>query len=181
MMAEHKKTSFNSFLKSALAQLAFFILLLVLLYFYVLELTGSHTYSLASSVVFFLLRKVVSGGNLRKRVHQIESLFDHTLPAGEKVQLSEPNDEWLKGVGFINDINQPMWVRVSNGVIELFFLARSREPYYLIKAENLAFISLVHNNSELVKVTLKNLRGVSIIIPWEKEWNILFEEKFLNN
>lgn len=180
-MIEYTKISFKSFLKGAVAQLAFLLLLLVLLYFYVLYLTDSHAYSFGSAIIFVLLRRVISGGYLRKRVRQIESLFDSTLPVGKKIQLSEPNNEWLKGVGFVDNINQPMWVRVSNGVIELFFLARSRKPCYLIEAENLAFISSIHNNPELAKVTLKNLRNVTIIIPWKSEWTTVYKEKFLSS
>lgn len=131
--------------------------------------TGSMVVAASISIFVILIRRYTLGGNLKKRKAVAMKIKIHFEKVDEEPLTDDK--EWVKGVGLVDGVDQPMWVRfVKNGVI-VFFLCFPREKPFLILWENIQNIYVFgvadehEGTDQIAKITINDI-GSELIIPW---------------
>ncbi len=162
---------YKNFIKKGVFLIFLWLVLPLILVFFVYSKTGSYTYSILVIPIFLAVRYFFSGGNLKKRKNSLKETFHDYDEYSQDNPLKEDSAlieiKWLKGVGKTGDIDQPVWVRVDDSGIIVFFLAWARNPPILIPEKRIIKI-LFNENQSLAKIYFKKSDDtISFSIPWK--------------
>lgn len=142
-------------------------------------------FSIAQSIVasilifvatIFIWRHLFGGNAIRKKI--INRVFFDKNRAYKDACYPWDDESlgWVKGVGYIDSINQPMWIKGTPEGLILYFFCNARKLPFLVPWSHFSHISLDKRDNvsrELyAKLYLLN-NGHRIRFPWCLEFNDL--------
>lgn len=166
--------SYRKFWRQVKFKVFSFIAISITCFFIIYKWSDSFLYGAAFVFTLFLFYRLVFGGQLRKRKRQVARVFDGEFPLTNDdplLDLGGANEDWLKGIGYIDIIAQPIWIKVNSTGVVFYYLCRSRVAPFVVSWEKVDRLS-VDNSSEqpLARIYIS---GVSeeIYIPWSDSFN----------
>lgn len=152
-----------------------YLILIVLSYVLMVRITGSIAVSVVSVLIILVIDRLVFGGGLRLRKNIIKKLFSEFNNTTDEPLVDPDEEKWRKGIGFTDDVNQPMWIRIVPDGIVLYYLCLSRMPPYIIpwtKVSRLTFRKYTYKGESelLARLFIPGIQS-EIFIPWDEGFN----------
>ena len=152
-------------------------LFLILLFSVVMSYVAYNLFeSMVITFVVFLCSIFISikflGGKRSLRKRQVDSVLYRRfkeIKGNPLVDQKVKNIPWIKGVGFIDDVSQPVWVAATDDGILLFYLCVSRRsPIKILWEEVLKVVTVKEADSLCVELHIKGIDS-HFIIPWAEK------------
>ncbi|WP_111643414.1 hypothetical protein [Marinimicrobium alkaliphilum] len=110
------------------------------------------------------------GGNRSVRRSIIDGVFGNRFLGCQEIPLgSSGQSAWLKGVGYISDIDQPVWVKVESGGISLYFLSKRRSAPLFVQWSDVGKVYML-DNFGLARIYIRDV-DEEIFVPWSDSFN----------
>ncbi len=109
------------------------------------------------------------GGSGSVRRSKIDSVFGGRFLGSQDIPLGDGQAGWLKGVGYISDINQPVWVKVESGGIALYFLAKRRSAPFFVQWSDVGKIYIL-DSVGLARIYIRDVDD-EVFVPWSDSFN----------
>lgn len=155
------------------ATLVLIVNIAVVIFIFGVLILFEFTYVIAFLIVALLVivRQLLLGGKLSQRKKAVSPFYDAFEIVDEEPLLQE-NDGWFKGVGYIEDINQPLWLRPTFDGLIVFFLCLSRRHPILIPWDTIQDVSestaTTNEITPQIELQFKHF-GLILKIPWFPE------------
>lgn len=173
--------SYKYFLEQVVFRFCFLAIFCASAFAFFLSVSESPMLSGVLAIICALILKQVFDGHLKgnEKKQQIKALFENKLQVASEVEpIFDQDNYWLKGVAYVDNMAQPIWIGTgdkSNGLF-LFFLCIAKSPPFFISWEKIKSISVEKNEGG-------NIANISILdfdediqIPWDDK----IEEEYLN-
>lgn len=141
--------------------------------FFAYEASGSVFLCVSIFVLAILALRVFFGGRLAGRRSQVARVFGDRFQTAERTPIDERSDlEWLKGIGYISDTAQPVWVKVSDEGVNLYYLSRSRIPPVIVGWSDIDRVHILRRE-ESGGVANLFIHGIDdrVYIPWSASFS----------
>lgn len=135
--------------------------------------------SMAVSIFIFVATlftwsQLFGGNAVRKKI--VRRLFSrqNRVYKGACYPWDDESLGWVKGVGYIDSINQPMWIKGTTEGLMLYFFCNARKLPFLVPWSQISHISLKNSEtfSREVNAEVRLLEsGSRVRFPWCMEFN----------
>ena len=126
-------------------------------------------------VTTLLIWRQLFGGNaIRKKIINGVFLQKNRAYKDSCYPWDDESLGWVKGVGYIDSINQPMWIKGTPEGLMLYFFCNARKLPFLVPWSQISHISLKNSEtfSREVNAEVRLLEsGSRVRFPWCMEFN----------
>ncbi|GAA5442268.1 hypothetical protein Misp06_00442 [Microbulbifer sp. NBRC 101763] len=166
------RSAYKKFLRQAKLKIAAILLVSGAVAFFVYDVFESFFICIMTFVLSVVTLYFLVGGRLRYRREQVDNVFGCRFSLAESTPIyEEDQSEWLKGIGFISDTAQPMWVKADHEGVYLYYLSRSRIPPIIVIWSNVNRVHLfLREEGSLANLFVDGLDN-EIYVPWSEEFN----------
>ncbi|MCU4676598.1 hypothetical protein N7931_13250 [Catenovulum sp. 2E275] len=145
-------------------------------------LSGQIWVAALTFVILFVIVRFNPRGGLYKRRKNIDLILTDQINFNLPSPLLDKAEEkeWIRGFGFIDVVDQLMWVKATKQGLALFYWCYRRKGAILVSWDLIYSIKLQENSSQ-ARIAILNTEH-NLIVPWSKEFNNLVPDKvgFIN-
>ena len=98
---------------------------------------------------------------------------------------SAPTKKWEKGIGYTDDIDQPMWVAADQLGIALYYMCYASKNPFLIPWNRMSQMSVSRDFTQSTDIALARLFipgvGMEVVVPWHQRFNKFVPDKLAFN
>jgi hypothetical protein len=158
-------------MKNTIFNLIVLMICSLILSFLMFNWFGSILTSFLGFIIFWTLVLIYPNGGRKIRRNAVDRVIDKLIEQKQIRPISEMS-EWHKGIGELFDTSQPMWIKLGNEGIYLFYLCYSKNPPFLLPWERIFNIKIIKDRSvSYAKLSLNHFNG-NFVIPWDDSFDI---------
>lgn len=166
------RSSYKQFLGQAKLKVAAILLASGVVAFLAYDVSESFFICIATFFLSVAMLRFLVGGRLKYRREQVDKVFRNGFFLAESTPIYEEDQSgWLKGIGYISDTAQPMWVKVNHEGIYLYYLSRSRVPPVVVVWSKVGRVHVfLREEGHLANLFVDGVDR-EIYIPWSESFS----------
>lgn len=164
--------TYKKMIRQAVLKVLIALLIVGIFAFVAYEISGSVLVAVLISFSILIMMRFFIRVRSRERSRQLARVFSSRFAcARETPHLDDSDKIWVKGVGYIAGMNQPVWVKADNGGLNFYYLSELRTPPMIVPWSEIASIYFyIEGDLGMAEIFIHGI-DEDVHIPWSESFS----------